>query len=73
MKKRVTFNETKNTFLNMHVWSFAYKEARKGPWEECARDRVRFKKKIETDFEPILTKILTLDHRQRIYTILSGG
>ena len=38
----------------MVVWSFAYKAARKGPWEQCARDRERFKKRIADVEEKII-------------------
>lgn len=48
-KKRVSF-DSKIQILNMHVWTFAYHEARKSNWMKFAADRYRFelrKQKIE--------------------------
>lgn len=44
----------------MRVWDYASRVARKGGmWEECARDRARFQRRIEKTgqiLEPMLTK-----------------
>ena len=34
------------TVHHMVVWNFAYRSCRKGPWEEFARDRERFQRRI---------------------------
>ena len=41
----------------MIVWSFAYRQARKGTWELDAIDRLRFQKRIE-EVDKILTPVL---------------
>lgn len=50
----------------MVQWSYAYQAARKGPWEEYARDRERFSKRIEQT-EKKLISILNPRHREKIY------
>lgn len=43
----------------IRAWSYAYKAARKGLWEQCARDRVHFQRKITniaSIVEPCLVK-----------------
>ena len=47
-------------------WHEAYQEARKGPWEQFALDRGRFKKRI-TELEALLDPVLMENHRQEIY------
>ncbi|ARF02779.1 SWPV1-205 [Shearwaterpox virus] len=44
-------------------------EDRKGPWEEFARDRYRFKKRINETGE-IIERCLTESHRQNIFNLL---
>lgn len=47
-RKRVTFKPDKQ-LVEVHciiAWSYAYRTARKGPWEQLARDRDRFQKRI---------------------------
>lgn len=51
--KTVQFN-LKPTIHLMYVWSFAYAQARKDQWQEIARDRVRFRRKIDE-----MSKIIT--------------
>ncbi|XP_036224798.2 anaphase-promoting complex subunit 2 isoform X4 [Bactrocera oleae] len=50
----------------MYAWSYAYKSARKGHWESLARDRDRFRKRIENTSKYI-NHILTREHRSFIY------
>lgn len=50
----------------MHTWNFAYRAARKGPWETFVRDRERFKIRIQRT-AVILDPILSREHRQRIF------
>lgn len=42
---------------------------RKGPWEEYARDRERFKRRIE-EVKGVIDPILCEDHRQHVYSNL---
>lgn len=47
----------------MYTWSYAYKTARQGEWEQMARDRERFKLRIERSryiIEPVLIKKINL-------------
>lgn len=50
----------------MVQWSYAYQAARKGPWEEYARDRFRFLKRIH-EAERTLNPILNRSHREKIF------
>lgn len=50
----------------MVQWSFAYQAARKGPWEEFARDRERFRMRIN-NLSNVITPILDQTHRKKIY------
>ena len=43
-----------------------YQAARKGPWEEYARDRCRFKKRVEA-FQNLIAPYIQVEHRQSIY------
>nr|CAI5855152.1 unnamed protein product [Callosobruchus analis] len=51
----------------MVQWSYAYQQARKGPWEEYARDRDRFRKRVQ-DLENILTPVFNSKHRESVYS-----
>ncbi|KAK0167525.1 hypothetical protein PV327_004912 [Microctonus hyperodae] len=62
-KVRFTF---KPTIHKMIKWDFAYRAARKGPWEQAARDRERFNNRINF-VGKILDPILLASHRQQIY------
>lgn len=50
----------------IRAWKFAYREARKGKWEQVGRDRERFEKKIN-ELGAIITSVLTATHRDKIY------
>lgn len=50
------------------AWQYAYRSARKGPWEQFARDRDRFKNRIESVkivLEPCLVKKLESSTAQK--------
>ncbi|CAG9861320.1 unnamed protein product [Phyllotreta striolata] len=66
--KRVRFAD-KEDLCEIHPmvqWSFAYRSARKGPWEEYARDRERFNKRISRT-EQILGPVFNRQHRENVY------
>ena len=43
--QKVKFNLSPVIHIMVH-WDYAYRAARKGPWEEMARDRDRFRGRI---------------------------
>jgi len=50
------------TVLNQLEWAEAYHEARRGPWEQYARDRERFARRIrEVDHQ--IGWVLSAEHR----------
>ncbi|XP_041424491.1 protein phosphatase 1 regulatory subunit 15B L homeolog isoform X1 [Xenopus laevis] len=69
--KRVHFSPTVNVH-HMVVWSYAYRMARKGPWEEYARDRCRFQRRI-AEAEGVIRNFLQPQHREKIWTSLQGN
>lgn len=66
-QKRVTFNN-KPSIQHMHVWKFAYEQARKGDWAKTYSDKVHFHSridKIDKIISPILEK--KLDKMSSVY------
>ena len=61
--KKVTFKEDVQIYY-MHVWKYAYREARKNYWLTFTTDRMRFKRRIEK-LEDIMSPIL----QQKLITI----
>ncbi|KAG9273554.1 protein phosphatase 1 regulatory subunit 15B-like [Astyanax mexicanus] len=49
----------------MRAWSFAFQASRKGPWEEHARDRDRFQRRIMKT-EQAIGYCFSLSHRQSL-------
>ncbi len=49
----------------MQAWSFAFQASRKGPWEEFARDRDRFQKRIN-ETEKAIGYCFSLSHRENL-------
>lgn len=49
----------------MRSWEFALRQSRRGHWEELARDRDRFRRRIQ-DSETTLGPILSPEHRERV-------
>ncbi|XP_029038921.1 uncharacterized protein LOC114874123 [Osmia bicornis bicornis] len=63
--QKVKFNL--NPVVHVMVqWDYAYRAARKGPWEEMARDRERFRGRINC-IERVLNPVLTVQHRTHIW------
>ncbi|XP_015586653.1 uncharacterized protein LOC107263686 [Cephus cinctus] len=50
----------------MIKWDYAYRSARRGPWEQMARDRERFKGRINC-IARVLEPILTVQHRNHVW------
>lgn len=50
----------------MRTWDFAYRQARKGPWEEYSRDQFRFKNRIK-NLSDIISPVLDQKHRNKIF------
>ncbi|KAL7299257.1 hypothetical protein TKK_0007847 [Trichogramma kaykai] len=64
-KAKVSFDLKPQVHL-MIKWDFAYRKARPGPWEQAARDRGRFARRV-SDSRKVLDKILLPAHRARIF------
>ncbi|XP_069803203.1 protein phosphatase 1 regulatory subunit 15A [Dendropsophus ebraccatus] len=62
--KKVRFSP-KVTVHPIVTWSFAHRMARRGPWEEYARDRCRFQKRI-AETEAAIGFCLDPYHREKI-------
>lgn len=59
-RRKYALSQITSLLLVVHpmiVWSFAYRQARKGTWEVDALDRLRFQKRIE-EVDEILTPVL---------------
>lgn len=56
----------------MITWSYAHRVARHGPWEEHARDRCRFQRRI-TETESAIGYCLDPAHRELIWARLHGS
>jgi len=50
------------TVLNQLEWAEAYQEARCGPWEQYARDRERFARRIQ-EVDRQIGWVLSAEHR----------
>ncbi|KAG9481531.1 hypothetical protein GDO78_010654 [Eleutherodactylus coqui] len=66
--KKVRFSP-KVTVHPIIAWSFAHRMARKGPWEEYARDRSRFQRRI-AETEAAIGFCLNAPHREKIWARL---
>ena len=64
-RKKVCFEKDDDLVVvyEMRHWDFAYREARKGPWELAAVDRCRFRRRIQ-ELQSILTPCLKRKLRQ---------
>ncbi|XP_028307611.1 protein phosphatase 1 regulatory subunit 15A [Gouania willdenowi] len=56
----------------MRTWRFARQASRKGPWEEMARDRDRFQKRIK-EAERVLGPCFSPAHRAEVWARLQRG
>ncbi|XP_078511260.1 uncharacterized protein LOC144770531 [Lissotriton helveticus] len=56
----------------MIAWSYAHRAARRGPWEEHARDRCRFQRRI-TETESAIGYCLDPAHRELVWARLHGS
>lgn len=63
--KKVSFDPTPVVHV-MVTWNYAYRAARKGPWEEIARDNERFRGRIRS-IAIVLEPILRSKHRSQIW------
>lgn len=64
--KTVAFDMTKNKMYPLVVWSYAYREARRGQWSAVIADRYRFQRRI-SEIGKVLVNVLNITHRSRIY------
>lgn len=55
--------------MTMCTWNYAYRAARKGGWEQIARDHDRFQRRIR-EIESIIRPVLNMNHRQKIFDML---
>nr|XP_029716921.1 uncharacterized protein LOC109425646 [Aedes albopictus] len=64
-EKKVQFNLHPKVYV-IRAWDFAYRQARKGEWEMAARDRERFKKRIQ-ETGNILSSVFDKNLRDKVY------
>ncbi|XP_069489213.1 protein phosphatase 1 regulatory subunit 15B [Ambystoma mexicanum] len=64
-------NPKKVTFLDEVVEHYIGNEDRKGPWEEYARDRCRFQKRVK-ETERAIGRCFTPQHRQQLWDLIWG-
>lgn len=62
---QVTFDLCPTVHM-MHLWQFAYAEARKGSWELLCLDRNRFENRIK-GLNHIISPVLEVNHREMIF------
>ncbi|XP_061447188.1 protein phosphatase 1 regulatory subunit 15A isoform X2 [Rhineura floridana] len=53
------------------VWDYASRAARRGPWEEMARDRCRFRRRV-AEVGAILEHCLGTEHRAKVWRKIYG-
>ncbi|XP_029010167.1 protein phosphatase 1 regulatory subunit 15B [Betta splendens] len=70
-QKKVRFSPVVQVHV-MRTWPFARQASRKGHWEEMARDRDRFQKRIR-DTERVVGRCLTRAHREKVCAYLDGA
>ncbi|XP_071581095.1 uncharacterized protein Ppp1r15 [Temnothorax nylanderi] len=63
--KKVSFDPTPVVHV-MVTWNYAYRAARRGPWEEIARDTERFRGRINS-IAIVLDPILKSTHRSQVW------
>ncbi|XP_018374621.1 PREDICTED: uncharacterized protein LOC108768618 isoform X2 [Trachymyrmex cornetzi] len=63
--KKVSFDPTPVVHV-MVTWNYAYRAARRGPWEEIARDNERFRGRIKS-IAIVLDPILKSKHRSQVW------
>ncbi|KAJ6654342.1 hypothetical protein lerEdw1_006935 [Lerista edwardsae] len=68
--KKVRFSPVV-TIHPLIVWDYASRAARRGPWEEMARDRSRFSRRI-TEVGAILEPCLEKEHRAKAWKKMNG-
>lgn len=67
-QKRVHFSTRLQNVKMLCVWTYASQCARTGPWENIARDRMRFEERIRRT-EELLRPVLKKDYRTYVYNV----
>uniref|UniRef100_A0A3Q0QN88 Protein phosphatase 1, regulatory subunit 15B n=1 Tax=Amphilophus citrinellus TaxID=61819 RepID=A0A3Q0QN88_AMPCI len=70
-QKKVRFSPLVQVHV-MRTWPFARQASRKGHWEEMARDRDRFRRRIR-EAEQVIGQCLTQPHREKIRAYLDSA
>ncbi|XP_028287958.1 protein phosphatase 1 regulatory subunit 15A [Parambassis ranga] len=70
-QKKVQFSPLVHVHV-MRTWPFARQASRKGQWEEMARDRDRFRRRVR-ETEQAIGHCFTQSHREKIRAYLDGA
>ncbi|XP_054476213.1 protein phosphatase 1 regulatory subunit 15B [Anoplopoma fimbria] len=70
-QKKVRFSPLVQVHV-MRTWPFARQASRKGHWEEMARDRDRFRRRVQ-ETEPAIGHCFTEPHRERMRAYVDGA